>query len=214
MAQSFIEDGWSIKQLIRQIMLSHVYQLDSRPSPAAAVADPSNRLLSHMNRRRLEAETIRDTLLFVAGKLDRAVGGSNIKPGTTIEYGYEFDSTRRSVYVPVFRNALPEIFATFDFADPNIQNGRRTTSTIAPQALLLMNHPFVIEPCRAAADRLSRETTWTTEQRIMWVFRAVLGRPPLPGEATLSKEFVGGDDARWSMLFQTLFQTLDFRYVN
>lgn len=217
LATAFINDGWSVKELIRRIVLTHTYQISTRDHPAARAADADNRLLWHMNRKRLDAEAIRDSLLYIAGELDETRGGSNIKPGTKIEYGYVFDTRRRSVYMPVFRNTLPEIFATFDFADPNIQVGRRTTSTIAPQALLLMNSPFVIERAQAAARRLRQRSELTTTERVKRAYLETLGRPPTPAELKKSLHFITtatDDDARWPLLYQTLFATIDFRYLD
>jgi hypothetical protein len=173
-----------------------------------------------MNRKRLLAEDIRDSLLLVAGTLDLACGGPNIKPGTKTEYGYQFSSTRRSVYVPVFRNTLPEIFEVFDFADPNIQRGQRTSSTVASQALLLMNHPLVIEQSQHAASRLSEEPLLDTEARVRYAYFQVLGRPPNEQEYLVAVDLVDpkGDNGfqlkRWAMLYQVLFQCIDFRYLD
>lgn len=168
-----------------------------------------------MNRRRLDAESIRDALLLIGGHLDLAIGGSNIKPGTKSEYGYQFTSTRRSVYVPVFRNELPQIFATFDFADPNTQIGSRTSSTTSPQLLLLMNHPLVHEQSVAAAERCLSQTELTTLQRIDIAYEEVLGRLPTEGEAVIAARFIGdsSEAARWGMLYQTLFESIDFRFL-
>ena len=215
LAVEFINDGWSVKRLIRRLMLSHVYRLSSVDSDKAISVDVDNRLLWRMNRRRMDAESIRDTLLHVSGELDDHLGGANIKPDTKIEYDYVFDSTRRSVYLPVFRNTLPPIFATFDFADPNIQGGKRTTSTIAPQALLLMNHPFVIEQSRRAAKKMLDDQAIETAGRIDHCYRQVLAREPSEAERQLAVSFLGeaNDEARWALLYQTLFQSLDFRYI-
>jgi hypothetical protein len=153
-------------------------------------------------------------MLLVSGNLDLAVGGPNIANGTASEYGYEFNSTRRSVYLPVFRNALPQIFATFDFADPNSQIGSRTSSTTAPQALLMMNDPFVIKQSEAAAERALLHDL-TSRQRIERAYEQVLGRGPNQREAGLAARFVGEDSqsARWGLLYQALFESLDFRYL-
>ncbi len=216
LAASLMENGWSLKQLIRKIVLSRTYQMSTASDSAALKVDPDNRLLARMNRKRLDAECIRDAFLFVSGQLDLKVGGSNIKSGTKSEYGYQFESTRRSVYLPVFRNALPEIFETFDFADPNIQNGRRTSSTIAPQALLLLNNPFVINSAEAAAKTLLKRSELTTQERIDMAYLQVLGRKPTARELDLTRKFIGPEDElnRWQMFYQTLFQSLDFRYLH
>jgi hypothetical protein len=220
LARSLMDEGWSIKKLVRQIVLSRVYRLSSRVDVDNHSVDPGNLMLWRMNRKRLRAEDIRDTLLFVAGSLDRRQGGPSIKDGTKSEYGYQFNQTRRSVYVPVFRNTLPEIFEVFDFADPNIQQGQRTASTIASQALLMMNHPFVIEQSRNAARAMPQHAQFDTISGVQHAYYQVLGRAPLAEEQEMSVEFIEGPDAsvdrlsRWAMLYQTLFQCVDFRYLN
>jgi hypothetical protein len=215
LALQFVNDGWSIKRLIRRIMQSRVYQLSSIANERGMVIDPDNRLLWRMNRQRLDAESIRDTLLLLGGNLDETIGGPNIANGTKSEYGYAFASKRRSVYVPVFRNTLPSMFTAFDFADPNIQAGSRTVSTTAPQALLLMNHPLVLEQSLSAGDRLLQCSDIPSQERINHVFRQVLGRPPSDEEARLAREFVDNSETsqRWGLLYQTLVESLDFRYL-
>src|SRR5262249_5898659 len=118
LALQFIKDGWSVKKLIRQVMLSRVYQMSSAADSAEGrKLDPENRLLWRANRRRLDAESIRDAMLTVSGTLDRTAGGPSIRPGTMAERDYRFEDTRRSVYTPVFRNRLLELFEAFDFAN-------------------------------------------------------------------------------------------------
>lgn len=215
LAAEFIEDGFSTKRLIRRLMLTRLYQLETRADDHARDLDPDNRLWWRMNRQRLDAESLRDTLLVMAGELNTKVGGPHMTPGTKTEYGYQFNSNRRSVYLPVFRNTLPEIFSTFDFADPNVQGGRRTTSTIAPQALYLMNHTFVIDQTRKAARVLLEKQFGSQDDRIEYAYRSVLGRRPSREEHALAAEFLVGDQAgKWALFLQTLVQSIDFRYVN
>mgnify|MGYP003662971935 CR=1 FL=1 len=220
LATSFMRNGWSTKQLIRTIMLSRTYRLSASQTESGLQHDPGNQLFWRINRKRLDAEQIRDTLLAIAGTLDEKTGGPNINPGTKSEYGYTFQSDRRSVYVPVFRNTLPEIFEVFDFADPNIQRGKRTTSTVASQALLLMNHPFVIERSRQAAERMLKSGSSSVTSKVEYAYLQLLGRYPTTEEIDICVEFLGdvADDAesvhRWGMLYQTLVQCVDFRYLN
>ncbi len=224
LASSLIDSGWSTKRLISEIMLSRVYRLSSDPNGDpngdARQVDPENRLLWRMNRKRLNAEDVRDAFLLVSGELDKKRGGSGIKKGTSSEYGYKFDGKRRSVYVPVFRNRLPELFEVFDFADPNIQRGQRTVSTVASQALFLMNHPFVLQRSQLAAEKLLRGDLTATADRVQYAYRQVLGRVPRDEELSVAVGFIesGGhnehDPANWTMLYQTLFQCVDFRYLN
>jgi hypothetical protein len=227
LAVRFMEDGWSIKRLVRQIVLSHAYQLASSDDRRARSLDPENRLLWRMNRRRLDAECIRDTILATSGQLQRAIGGPGFPADLASDYGYQPTGTRRSVYVPVFRNALPDLFEAFDFADPSMVVGRRNVSTVAPQALYLMNHPFVLEQSRHAARRLLSETATRRDdqQRIERAYRLTLGRPPSAQERRIALEFLvqsedagdgasAGPEDAWALLFQALFATIDFRYVD
>ena len=218
LATTLIEDGWSTKRLIRRIVLSRTYRLAPTAPKDAAKIDPGNRLLSYRSRKRMLAEDIRDTLLAVGGNLDLRMGGSGIKSGTGSEYGYRFDGTRRSVYVPVFRNTLHELFEVFDFADPNIQQGKRSKSTVSSQALLMLNHPFVREQARAAAERVCRLPTTDQSERIAYAWKQVLGRTPTEAELQIANSFLGTTTAeteidRWAMLFHGLFQSIDFRFV-
>jgi hypothetical protein len=227
LALRYMDDGWSTKAMIRQIMLSNVYQLSSRADGRAKSVDPENRLLSHANRRRLEAEALHDAILFVSGRLDIQMGGPTIRPNTRSELGYNFDGNRRAVYIPVFRNALHEIFEVFDFADPNLVMGGRNTTTLPTQALFLMNSPLVMDQAEHAARRLLDELPDADDrQRLETAYRSALGRPPTPSEEELAVQYLtrftaaGGDSIEqqqveaWAMVFQTLFACLDFRYVD
>ena len=214
-----LDNDWSIKKLIRHIMLSQTYRMSSTTDALMHDRDPGNRWLWRMNRKRLRAEDIRDAMLFVSGELDLSLAGSSIKPGTKIEYDYVFDSVRRSVYVPVFRNTLPEIFEVFDFADPNIQLGKRNSSTIASQALWMMNSPFVLQQCESVASKQLALTEFDIQAVIQHAYYQVLSRQPSRRELQLAKSFLGTADKselkrRLSMFYQTLFQCIDFRYLN
>ena len=211
LAVRFMEEGWSIKRLVRLMMTSRAYQLSTESNPTSQEADPENRLLWRMNRKRLDAESIRDSVLAVSGQLTREIGGSTIKTGTSADYGYHYADPRRSVYVPVLRNALPELFEAFDFADPSAVTGRRNVSTVAPQALFLMNHPWIIEQSELAAKRLLKQ-----HDPIDYAYRLALGRPPTDRERALTiRNLNGSNDLRaWAQLFQALFASIDFRYLN
>ncbi len=223
LARQFVADGWSIKRLVRAIMLSRTYQLAATASPDAARLDPDNRLFSHANRRRLEAEEIRDAMLAVSGQLDLAFGGPNIgTPGAapvTSEYTYVFTDTRRSVYTPAFRNRRLELFEVFDFADINAPIGQRATTTVAPQALFLMNHPFVTEQAKLAARRTLAAAVPDEAGRIELAYRSALGRGPTARERALADEFLralGGEAPveGWAQLHQAIFASVDFRYLH
>ncbi|MBX9788901.1 MAG: DUF1553 domain-containing protein [Pirellulales bacterium] len=225
LALRLIAERWSTKSLVRSIVLSRTYRQSSAAREDGLAVDPENRLLWRANRRRLEAECLRDSMLSVSGQLDLAMGGPTIKPGTANDYGYTIASNRRSIYLPVLRNALPEIFEAFDFPDPSLVAGRRNTSTVAPQALFFMNSPLVSEQAQASTERLLAQPLPDNEARIDWAFRLTLGRLPSDSERAVAREIVspaGGaaaDDAatsdaagRYGQLFQVLFASIDFRY--
>jgi hypothetical protein len=225
LAVRFMDEGWSVKSLIRRIVLSRTYRLSTADDPRARSADPENRLLWRMNRRRLDAECIRDTVLSVGGQLRFEMGGPGFPPGLASDYGFKKQDTRRSVYVPVFRNALPELFEVFDFADPSMVVGRRDVSIVTPQALFMMNHPFVMDQARHAARRLLAESGLDDEGRVTRAYELALGRPPTDSERRVGLEFVArpsteevSPDARseeaWTLLFHGLFSSIDFRYIN
>lgn len=215
LALRFTEGGWSVKSLVRSIVLSRTYRQHSSASDRARSIDPENRLLSHANRKRLDAECIRDTILSVSGRLERQRGGPTYRANLATDYGYKHADERRSVYSPVFRNALPELFEAFDFADPSVSTGRRNVSTVVPQALFLMNHPFAQEQARHAARLLLARTDLDDAVRITHAFRIALGRSPSVGERRLVAGFVtkGGPELAWTQAFQVLFGSVDFRHV-
>jgi hypothetical protein len=218
LAVQFMDEGWSVKTLVRKIVLSRTYRLSTGLDPRAEVADPENRLRWRMNRRRLEAESLRDTMLWASGQLDRSMNGPSFPETIAADYGFESRSARRSVYEPVFRNALPEMFEAFDFADPSMVVGRRNSSTVATQALFLMNHPFVLQQASGAASRLLSMEFTTVEDRVTYAYQLILGRSPTTEERAIASEFVSDpsrpEETSWSLLVQTLFATIDFRYAN
>ncbi len=219
LATRFVEEGWSLKKLVREIMLSRTWQLAVVKSSAT---DPENRLFMHASRRRFDAEQIRDALLAVSGELKLDYLGPNIAgageidannfTAQNIEYGYVFADTRRSVYTPAFRNKRLELFEAFDFGDINASIGQRNTSTVAPQALFFLNHPFVVEQARAAAERT---LALPEEQRLESAFRRTLGRLPSPAEREKCAKFLGASPSleTWAQIHQTLFACVDFRYL-
>ncbi len=224
LAGRFMEEGGSWKTLIREIVLSRAWQ-QTAASPSAT--DPENRLFAHANRRRLDAEQIRDSILSVSGGLDRQLGGSNIagagdidannSSAQNIEYNYVYADFRRSVYTPAFRNKRLELFEVFDFGNINQTMGQRNSSTVAPQALFLLNHPFLLEQSKLAAEA-ALKTPASIQERIRAAYHQVLGRPPSPKETAICQRFVAGASAPeaevWAQLYQMLFASLDFRYID
>ena len=232
LAQQFVTENWSMKKLIRSIVLSRTYQLATSPAAGASGNDPDNRLLARAHRRRLDAEQIRDAILWTSGELKLEVGGPNIGNGpngaanlpVNAEYTYVFTDTRRSVYTPAFRNQRLELFEVFDFGDINAPIGQRNVSTVAPQALYLMNHPFVVEQAKLAARRALAATDRHDDARILEAYRVTLGRPPTQRERELALQFLASGERAsspqspslelWAQLYQALFACMDFRYLN
>jgi hypothetical protein len=222
LAIRFMDEGWSVKSLIRRIVLSRTYHLSSVDDPKARAVDPENRFLWKMSRRRLDAECIQDTILSVSGSLDLQMKGSSFRPDLAADYGYTHDPKRRSVYSPVFRNALPELFEVFDFADPSMVVGRRNVSTVAPQALFLLNHPFVLEQSQQAARRLLARPGLDDRGRIDRIYQLALGRKPTDSERRIGLSFIARErtegkpagERSWSLVFQAVFASVEFRYVN
>lgn len=229
LAARFMHDGWSTKRLIREIALSHAYRMGAVAEPKAAAIDPENRLLSRMNRLRLDAESLRDAMLEVSGRLDRRIGGPNIiasdralreAMNQSTEYNYVFNDVRRSVYTPAFRNRMHELFEVFDFADQNSTVAKRNVTTVAPQALLMLNSPFVMEQARFAAERALANHGLCDEERIEQAFRETLGRRPSNDERSIVLAAIDAEDehsdsqlTKWTRLYQSLFGCIDFRYV-
>ena len=219
LAVQFVQQGWSVKKLIRAIALSKTYRLSSARSEQPE--DPENRLLAHMNHRRLDAEALRDTMLSVGGTLKLEMGGATFPASLKTDVGFQFEAPRRSVYVPVFRSSLPELFEVFDFANSSLVTGRRTLSTVAPQALFMMNHPFVRTQAKLAAERLLGDSQPKEEDRIDHAYLRILGRHATVAEIALSQKFLKsvidttekGQSEAWTQMVQSLFSTIDFRYV-
>jgi cytochrome c553 len=212
LAVRFAVEGYSTKKLVREIVLSNTYRMTSAgPLPDA---DPENRLLGKANRRRLDAECLRDSILQVSGRLRlEPPKGATYPASLNADYGYRHSGTERSVYAPVFRNALPELFEVFDFGDASVPNGRRDASTVAPQALYLMNNPFVLEQAKHAAARLLSEQHADDRARVVRAYRLALGRSPTEAEREVALRRVA-PEGRWASLFHALFASIEFRYVD
>ena len=223
LAERFIADGWSTKRLIRRLMLSRVFQLSSTLNSHAVAIDDQNRLLWRANRRRLDAEVLRDAILQASGSLDLSPGGLTIRKLSAYDLGYEFKTVRRSVYVPTFRNSMMPFLEIFDVANPNLVTGDRNTTTLATQALFMMNSPFVIDESRKLAERLLAEKFADEADRVQAAYRRLLGRFPTPDEAQLAENYLSQfepDDRNlddrleaWSSFCHGLFACVDFRYV-
>lgn len=186
LAWQFMEQGWSIKQLHRQILLSATYQQASDDRPDARRIDPDNRLLSRMNRRRLDFEATRDALVAASGQLDRTVGGF------AVSLTAQPFSHRRTVYGFIDRQDLPGLFRSFDFANPDAHSPQRFTTTVPQQALFLMNSPFVQECAARLAGRPEVAQQTDPAARIEQIYRLLYGRQPTAEETALGLEFLAG----------------------
>jgi hypothetical protein len=210
LAARFLEDGWSIKALHRRILLSAAYRQASVVSPEALHRDPENRWFGRQNARRLEAEAIRDAMLSAAGRLDLALGG----PATI-----DLDRPRRSLYVQTTRWDRTNYSTLFDAANPDQPVEKRSVSTVAPQALFLLNNDFVVAQARRLAERLRREVPGSDDARIDRAYRLLFGRPVRPEEAEIGRAFLAraarrGDEAAWIDYAHVLLCSDEFVYVD
>ena len=218
LAHQFVVDQWSVKKMIRRIVMSRTYRLASTGESIGRTIDPENRLIWRANRKRLTAESIRDSILSVSGQLSMQQGGPTIRKFSQYDWGYEFNTIRRSVYVPLFRNTLLEVFETFDVANPNVVSGRRSVTILPTQALYMMNSPFVNAEAKRAGERIIRSGA-TDAERVRLVYRLALGREPSAAEADVVMKFieeskVGEKSGAWSALIHSLFGSVDFRHLD
>ena len=218
LAYQFVVDQWSVKKMIRRIIMSRTYRLASTGESVGWAGDPENRLIWRANRKRLTAEAIRDSILSVSGQLSMQQGGPTIRKFSQYDWGYEFNTIRRSVYVPLFRNTLLEVFETFDVANPNVVSGRRSETILPTQALYLMNSPFVNAEAGRAGERIIRSGA-TDAERVRLVYRLALGREPSAVEADVVMKFIeesktGEKSGAWSALVHSLFGSVDFRHLD
>ena len=213
LASGFMKDGWSVKRLHKRIMLSATYQQSSAVTEAVYKLDPENRFLSHQNRRRLDFEGLRDSLLAASGALDLTAGG---KPVDLFKAPF---SARRTVYGLIDRTNLPGTFRVFDVASPDTHSPQRYQTTVPQQALFLLNSPFVQEQAKALAARSEVAAAPTAAAKVNALYRAALGRNPTAQEMTLATEFVTDDDpkaafGRWPQLAQVLLLSNEFAFVD
>ena len=224
LAAWFMDNGWSVKKLNTLILSSATYQMSTTASPSALKADANNVLLSRAPLRRLEAEPLRDSLLALGGLLDKQVGGfvwtfENYKLvfNHTSEDATTYESNRRALYLPVIRNHVYDLFELFDFPDPGTVNGNRADSTIAPQALYLMNSPLVLRATESMAKALLKEEELTNAQRVQRLYAQVFNRRPTVKETQRAVVFVNNfaQDrlANWQALSQALVASNEFLYL-
>jgi hypothetical protein len=205
LADRFVREGWSLKKLHRTIILTAVYRLSDEVSERNYAEDPGNRLLWRYNRRRLDAESIRDSLLYVSGKLDFEAGG----PAVHLDQ----PNNRRTVYAFISRRQLDPMLALFDFPNPNNTSEQRLQTTVPLQKLFFMNSPFVIDQSVALSARAAANAS-SDDQRLTSLYRLVLQRGPTPEERKLALKFINGKANAWPELTQVLLSSNEFIYLN
>ena len=210
LAVRFMENGWSLKWLHREIVLSATWQQSSAIDPVKHKADPANKLLGRMNRRRLDVESWRDAILAVSGRLDRTIGGKSIDPQKP-------DTTRRTVYARISRLKLNSMLAMFDHPDPNAHSARRVETTTTLQKLFVLNSPFMVTHSAALAKR-SFAAAKTDEDRIRWAYLTVFGRPAMKEELSLGLQYLGKPDSghasRWEQYAQVLLASNEMLMID
>ena len=202
-----------MKRLHKRIMLSTTYQQSSAVSAEQYKLDPENRSLAHQNRRRLDFEALRDSLVAASGRLDATAGG---KPVDLFKAPF---STRRTVYGLIDRTNMPGTFRVFDVASPDTHSPQRFQTTVPQQALFLLNSPFVQEQAKALAGRSEVASAKPNGAKVTALYRLALGRNPTKDEAALAAEFVSDDDAkstfgRWPQLAQVLLLSNEFAFID
>jgi len=242
LAVSFMENGWSVKKLIREIMMSRAYQMGSGYDAANFAADPDNKYHWRMNQRRLEAEAIRDAMLAVGGVLNLyPIDGSPVaragegRQGLISVFRGEMTSkpyTYRSIYIPIIRDQIPEMLAVFDYPDASLVNGDRDTTNVPSQSLYLMNNQAAQGAADAFAARIAKYRG-TSAERLGYAYQLAFGREPTaPEKAAISNFWMrfpqqlaknGGNSkdakektefAALSAFCQSLIASAEFRYLN
>jgi len=237
LANRFVEAGWSVKALHRMLVLSSAYAMSSSPSEAALRSDPQNRLLQHMPVQRLEGETVRDSILAIAGTLDRHLYGPSVTPYISKyqdgrgkpEPGPLDGNGRRSVYIQVRRNFITPMFLAFDYPLPISTIGSRSTSTVPAQALMMLNNELVAFQAQQWARRIVAEEG-DSRRRVERMFLSAFGRPAEEWEIKETLAFVKTQKSRydsaqdpgvasndtldaWSDLSHVLMNSAEFIYV-
>jgi hypothetical protein len=228
LALSFADSGWSVKKLIRTIVLSRAYGLSSQFDDKNYETDPDNVLVWRMPKRRLEAEALRDAMLAVSGKLDLTPArGSPIERNGEgpVNARFRFRAggdesaleTHRTVYLPILRDRVPEVLTLFDFPDPSLIAGERATTTVPAQSLYLMNNAFVIRQAEALADRLL-SGPGDDAARLTRAYQLCYSRPPSEKELKTARTFLADYGKKkagrpaWAALCQALLGSAEFSH--
>jgi cytochrome c553 len=231
LAKAFVADGWSMKKFVKRLVLTRAYQMASTTNVAQQQVDPDNEWFWRQDKKRLEAEALRDALLAVSGKLDatppvgsplarsldglvRGPGGfGGPRPGGP--FGAPAENRNRTVYQPIVRDNPGEFLSLFDFADSNSVTGQRSVTTVPTQALYLMNSPFVQSQADAFAARLSGEND---EAKVKSAFHLAFGRDPRPTEIKaiekLAAKYGQSKSEMWTVFCQALLASAEFRTID
>ena len=236
LADEFVKNGWSIKKMIRTLMLTSTYQMASTATAKGDESDPDNQLLHRMNIRRLEGEIVRDSILSISGRIDTKMYGPSI-PIYLNEFmqgrgrpasGPLDGEGRRSIYMGIYRNFLSPMMMAFDTPSPFNTMGRRAVSNVPAQALILMNDPMVVQQAQVWAKRILSIPGLTREQRIARMYMMAFSRQPQDAENAAALAFLDqqaqelgvdashrSDDARvWADLGHALMNVKEFIFVN
>ncbi|MFL2858606.1 MAG: PSD1 and planctomycete cytochrome C domain-containing protein [Planctomycetota bacterium] len=235
LARDFIADGWSIKRLIRKIIDSTAWRQQVISDEKYMTKDPENRLLWSQNRQRLGAEAVRDSVLMVSGQLDREMGGTLLMTGNR---GYvtndqsnnqaRYDRPRRSVYLPIIRNAMYELFSAFDYNDPSIHIARRPSTVVPHQALYFLNSPMVLNASERIVDQALAEKA-SDSDRLDRIYQQILCRNATAEEKQRAMNYFEkvrqwrnssgrqedfSDQQMWHSFCQTLLASSEFLYLD
>ena len=234
LAVRFVEDGWSVKRLIRTLVQTRAFQMANRPSAASKAVDPQNRLLQHYPARRMEAEAIRDSILSASGRLNSMLYGPSIQPFREQEiadrrlFAGPLDGVgRRSVYIKNNLMESPKFLGAFNFPGGKIAQGRRDVTNVPAQALALLNDDFVLQQADVWAERLLARPDESAGARVEWMFQTALGRAPNTDERNRFEGAVSqfaqlhgvpADNillsrAVWKDLAHALFNVKEFIYI-
>jgi hypothetical protein len=211
LASTFVADGWSVKRLIKRVVLSSTYRQTSEYSVVSSQysVDPDNSLFWRANRRRIGFEPMRDSLLVAAGKLNRKVGGPSVQNFLAN------NATRRTMYAHFDRLNVPGVYRTFDYPSPDATSAKRDQTTVPPQALFLMNHPFVAECAKNVTLRPDVAAIADQNKRLDRVFAILYGRQPTDRERSLANEILGSEPAKnWPRFAHALLMTNEFMFVD
>lgn len=211
LAARFIENGWSLKWLHREIVLSATYRQSSRADGSTSEKDPGNRWLSRMNRRRLDVEAWRDSMLAATGELDLKIGG----PSLSLT---DAKNNRRTIYGTIHRREMSTMLLTHDFPDPTAHSPARQNTTTALQGLYALNGPLILNRAEALARRLARDEQ-DDAARIRLAYRLLFSREPSSRETEIGLAFLGESkdaarSAAWAQYAQVLLASNEFLFVD